>query len=78
MKANGLYPIENKGTVSDAFLDYWNNLMYEGARITGMNYIEFNLLVECVIKPLIVVVLLFVIYLNYRKLKNGFYFRKAE
>lgn len=73
-----LYPIENEGRVSDGFLNLWNNLMYEGARLTGLNYIEFNLLVECVIKPFLILLLSMIVYINYRKLKYGFYFRKTR
>lgn len=73
-----LYPIQNEGVVSNSFLDYWNMLMYKGAELCGMNYIEFNLFIECVVKPVIIVLLLLIIYFNHRKIKNGFYFRKTR
>ena len=73
-----LYPIQNEGVISNSFLDYWNMLMYKGAELMGMSYIEFNLLVECVVKPAIILVLLFIVYINYRKIKYGSYIRKAR
>ena len=73
-----LYPIENNGAVSNSFLNFWNQLMYDGAQLFGMNYIEFNLFIECVVKPGLIVVLLLVIYFNHRKITYGSYFRKIR
>ena len=73
-----LYPIQNEGTVSDSFLDYWNMLMYKGAELFEMNYIEFNLFIECVVKPGIIILLVIIIYFNHRKIRYGSYFRKTR
>ena len=73
-----LYPIRNVGAINDSFLDYWNMLMYKGAELFGMNYIEFNLFIECVAKPEFIVLLVIIIYFNHRKLRYGSYFRKTR
>ena len=73
-----LFPIQNDGVVSNDFLDCWNMLMYKGAEFCGMNYIEFNLFIECIVKPGFILILLVIIYSNHIKIKHEKHIRKAR